>query len=159
MKDSVRISDLISHEDSPKSAIIITWGSRNQEQQLGWPWLPSLLLSIPDTQGSMGLEILAPGGHTFASGDNQNPITLHCYLIRLLVPGDNPVRRVVIILAGYLTMVFRRQVCTISQVRICLGDPWGLLYSPAQPGWADMAWERLRPWIKVQATSSGKPCR
>jgi len=71
-------------------------------------------------------------------------------MIRLLVPGDNPVRRVVIILAGYLTMVFRRQVCTISQVRICLGDPWDLLYSPAQPGWADMAWERLRsPWIKV----------
>ena len=71
-------------------------------------------------------------------------------MIRLFVSGDNPVRRVVIILAGYLTVIFRRQVCTISQVRICLGDPWGLLYSPAQPGWADMAWERLRsPWIKV----------
>lgn len=69
-KDSVRISDMISHEDSPKSVTLSSGGPGTKKQQPEWPWLPSLLLAIPETQGSMGLEILAPRGHAFASGDN-----------------------------------------------------------------------------------------
>lgn len=35
MQDSVRVSDMICHEDSNKSVIIIKWGSRNQEAAAG----------------------------------------------------------------------------------------------------------------------------